>query len=136
MKFDTGKRIFLSVAIAVVAIIAFFVLFYFGLTPKCPVFQRLHIYCGGCGATRALFYLLQGQFSTAFRYNLLFCLAFPFFAFWAIQAWLHYCFQKNILPTLKFSRKTGIFLIVLFIAFMLLRNLPFWPFSLLAPPQI
>jgi hypothetical protein len=37
--------------------------------PQCPVFRYLHVYCPGCGATRALAALLHGRFSNALHYN-------------------------------------------------------------------
>lgn len=37
--------------------------------PQCPVFRYLHIYCPGCGATRALAALLHGKFVDALHYN-------------------------------------------------------------------
>jgi Protein of unknown function (DUF2752) len=37
--------------------------------PQCPVFRYLHMYCPGCGATRALAALLHGRFIDALHYN-------------------------------------------------------------------
>lgn len=37
--------------------------------PQCPVFRYLHMYCPGCGATRALAALLHGRFVEAAHYN-------------------------------------------------------------------
>ena len=39
--------------------------------PRCPVFQYLHIYCPGCGATRAVAALLHGRIRAALQYNAL-----------------------------------------------------------------
>jgi Protein of unknown function (DUF2752) len=39
--------------------------------PQCPVFRYLHVYCPGCGATRALAALLHGQIRAALHYNAL-----------------------------------------------------------------
>jgi hypothetical protein len=39
--------------------------------PQCPVFFWLHLYCPGCGATRALAALLHGRLSDALRWNAL-----------------------------------------------------------------
>ncbi len=39
--------------------------------PQCPVFRYLHLYCPGCGATRALAALLHGQLLAALHYNAL-----------------------------------------------------------------
>lgn len=37
--------------------------------PQCPVFRYLHMYCPGCGATRALAALLHGRLIDALHYN-------------------------------------------------------------------
>jgi hypothetical protein len=37
--------------------------------PQCPVFRYLHLYCPGCGATRALAALLHGRWIEALHYN-------------------------------------------------------------------
>lgn len=39
--------------------------------PQCPVFFWLHLYCPGCGATRALAALLHGRLGDALRWNAL-----------------------------------------------------------------
>jgi hypothetical protein len=45
--------------------------------PQCPVFRYLHMYCPGCGATRALAALLHGQLLQALHYNALVVLLLP-----------------------------------------------------------
>ena len=45
--------------------------------PSCPVFHYLHLYCPGCGSTRALSALLHGHFSQAMYYNPLFVVLLP-----------------------------------------------------------
>src|SRR5271163_4772562 len=37
--------------------------------PQCPVFYWLHLYCPGCGGTRALAALLHGRVDEALRWN-------------------------------------------------------------------
>ena len=45
--------------------------------PQCPVFEYFHVYCPGCGATRALAALLHGQFAAALHYNAFFVILLP-----------------------------------------------------------
>jgi hypothetical protein len=45
--------------------------------PRCLVFRYLHVYCPGCGATRALAALLHGRIAEAFHYNALVVLLVP-----------------------------------------------------------
>jgi hypothetical protein len=45
--------------------------------PQCPVFRYLHVYCPGCGATRALAALLHGRIAEALHYNALVVMLVP-----------------------------------------------------------
>ena len=104
--------------------------------PQCLFYQTTGLYCAGCGATRALYALLHGRVLAALHDNALFVAALPFlggYAGWVLwQTW-----QKNAWPDWSFRPKklawwgAGIF--VLMLAFMVLRNLPGWPFALLRP---
>jgi hypothetical protein len=49
--------------------------------PKCPFLWLTGLKCPGCGAQRAVHYLLHGDISEAFRVNFLFVLAFPYVLF-------------------------------------------------------
>lgn len=45
--------------------------------PVCPVYRYLHLYCPGCGSTRALAALLHGRVIEAMHYNPLFVALLP-----------------------------------------------------------
>jgi hypothetical protein len=51
-----------------------------GFYPRCPVLTWLHVYCPGCGGTRALAALLHGRLSEAIHWNALVVLLLPFAA--------------------------------------------------------
>jgi uncharacterized protein DUF2752 len=51
--------------------------------PACPVYRYLHLYCPGCGSTRALAALLHGHLSEAINYNPLFVAVLPSLIVWA-----------------------------------------------------
>ena len=61
----------------------------YGLYPSCLFHRYLHVYCPGCGATRALAALLHGRFAEAIHYNSLFVVLLPlllalaFSAYWS-----------------------------------------------------
>jgi hypothetical protein len=56
--------------------------------PQCPVFQYLHVYCPGCGATRALAALLHLRIAEALHYNALVVLLVPVLvAYFAVAYW-------------------------------------------------
>ena len=49
----------------------------YGFYPVCPVYRYLHVFCPGCGATRALAALLHGQVGEALRLNWLIVISLP-----------------------------------------------------------
>jgi hypothetical protein len=59
-----------------------------GSYPRCPIFFWLHLYCPGCGGTRALAALLHGRLNEAMHWNAMVVLLFPFAAvFFALTYW-------------------------------------------------
>lgn len=90
--------------------------------PQCPFFRLLHLYCPGCGSTRAVYHLLHGDLAGCF------------------------CCNPILLPSLVFAASLVIMperagkpiivntYIVVLVLFWILRNLPWHPFTLLAPP--
>jgi hypothetical protein len=55
----------------------------YGFYPNCPIHQYLHILCPGCGTTRALAALLQGNIIQALHLNALTTLLTPVALFYA-----------------------------------------------------
>ncbi len=45
--------------------------------PVCPIYRYVHLYCPGCGSTRALAALLHGRLAEAMHYNPLFVALVP-----------------------------------------------------------
>lgn len=45
--------------------------------PECPIFHFFHVYCPGCGATRALAALTHARFAEALHYNALIVFLLP-----------------------------------------------------------
>lgn len=88
--------------------------------------------CMGCGLTRALHALTHGDILTALSYNLImpFWLLIPAYAL--LGEWLRAVFGRRILPVFRDRRWLLILLLSSSIAFMILRNLPWWPFTWLA----
>jgi len=89
--------------------------------PPCPFYKLLHLYCPGCGSTRATYCLLHGDLAGIFRYNLFYL---PSLVFAVLLFFLPERAGKPVIV------RTYIVLLVLF---WILRNLPWHPFTLLAP---
>ena len=92
--------------------------------PKCPSYELLGIYCSGCGNTRAVYYLLHGDFAGVFRSNLFFLPTILF----AVLLFFRF----------KFISRLNLLYLFLLLAlnFTVLRNLPWYPFTLLAPAPL
>jgi hypothetical protein len=100
------------------------------LLPPCPLHALTGLYCPGCGSTRALHALLQGDVPGAMAMNPLLVIALPLLAAMALNAagwrpagmqWLWRVLGRP-LPWL-----------VVLLGYAVLRNLPWAPFAWLAP---
>jgi hypothetical protein len=103
------------------------VLFFFDpattmLYPRCLFHEMTGLWCPGCGTTRALHLLLHGNLAAAFRFNALSMSMVPVAG---------YLIVRGDASTLK---PAWIWLLlVVIVAFGVLRNIPAYPFTLLAP---
>ncbi len=89
--------------------------------PPCPFLRLTGLYCAGCGALRATHALLHGRLAAAFAYNPLLVASLPALAALVVRpAW---------------ARRPDVARIAAatLLAYWLLRNLPVWPLTLLAP---
>lgn len=102
--------------------------------PGC-VFHRLTgWHCAGCGMTRALRELTRGHWLAALRLNPLLVAMLPVVAVGLgldLLGWVRGPQRRT--PALRPAPWMIKALIVLVFAFWVLRNLPWWPFTLLAP---
>lgn len=97
------------------------------LTPACPFKAATGWDCPGCGSTRALHALTQGDPLLAADHNLLVVLLLPVLA-WAWVAWLRFrLVHRSVAPTLAPGTTFG--LVAVLVAFWVLRNLPFAPWA-------
>jgi hypothetical protein len=105
-----------------------------GWGPKCLLHEWTGLHCAGCGMTRAASHMLHGRLWEAFRLNPVMVPLLPFVATGIgleIAAWVRGPERRTwrLRPGLWGS----VSLLVVIILFMVLRNLPWWPFHLLAP---
>jgi len=103
-----------------------------GIFPPCPVRYLTGLYCPGCGSLRAMHALLHGELGRAWAMNPLMIVMLPFVTYGLVSAALLELRGKGlpevVLPA-TWIRAIGVAVIVFGIA----RNLPLYPFDLLAP---
>ncbi|MDO4574494.1 MAG: DUF2752 domain-containing protein [Planctomycetia bacterium] len=98
---------------------------------QCPFHFLTGLYCPGCGSTRSLHYLLQGDVATSFRYQpLMFPTLLILAVLYAQQALLA-LFGKTF--TLPGARLLGQIVLIVVVVYFVLRNLPLACFDSLRP---
>jgi hypothetical protein len=113
-----------SFAVAIMATLG--ALFFFDpaislLFPPCPIQWLTGLYCPGCGSLRALHLLLHGDLMGALKKNALMVTSIPIMALLVIRPrWAYF----------RWVPWAAFFILIIFSIF---RNIPVWPFELLAP---
>lgn len=129
----------LLVALVVLGMTVFAVMLYhrwpggFRWYPGCLLYKTTGLHCPGCGMTRAAYATLHGDLPTAFRMNPVGMVLFPIgMAAIALESfgWL-----RNRPPPFRINPgvRGGWIIAWVMIAFWILRNIPVWPFTFLAP---
>jgi len=99
--------------------------------PQCPFHATTGLYCPGCGSARVLHALAHGDFRAACENNILIVALAPFLLAWAaISLWRA---LRHNHPPLRAPLGAARILLIVIVAFWIARNLPWWPFTLLAP---
>jgi hypothetical protein len=100
-----------------------------GWLPKCPLHSLTGWHCPGCGTTRACHALLHGELARAWACNPLLVVAAPVaLAFSTWSRWRH-----GREWTTGISWRWLALVGAVLLAFAVLRNIPIYPFELLAP---
>ena len=99
--------------------------------PACPFHALTGLNCPGCGLTRGFHSLLQGDVLTALHFNALLPVYFLFllYLFASLNLIL---FRGRALDFRVFSPRLISGFLILILVFSIVRNLPFYPFNLLA----
>ena len=103
-----------------------------GVFPPCPVRYLTGWYCPGCGSLRALHQLLHGNFAAAWALNPLMILLLPFVSYGLCSHALR-AMQIRILSPIFLPARWIHVLGVIIVLYGIARNLPIYPFRLLAP---
>jgi hypothetical protein len=85
--------------------------------------------CPGCGMTRSLYSLLHFNFWQAFRYNPLLFLIIPISTYFGITGYIYLITGKWFKLKLTIPKPVIFCLVVVVVAFVILRNIPIPPFS-------
>lgn len=154
---DKGKK-FLRISIISALICGLALLYFFvdarysDFFPRCPFFTLTGLYCSGCGSQRAVSALLHGNFIIAIHYNAMFVASLPIVLYSAFVSlgttiyeitrdsgekrtmiWLKFFKPDSIPQKIFYSPVFVKVLLVLIVLFWVLRNIPFYPFTVLAP---
>jgi hypothetical protein len=98
--------------------------------PTCIVKLTTGFDCPGCGGTRAFYYLLHGNVAEAARYHVMAVFAAPFLV-WLYLAWAVKRVSGRQLPVPNLSPRAISLFLAAWALFMVVRNLPFAPFTAL-----
>ncbi|WP_341719624.1 DUF2752 domain-containing protein [Micromonospora sp. FIMYZ51] len=98
--------------------------------PSCLLKLTTGLDCPGCGGTRALWYVLHADLPAAARHHFLFVFALPFLAYFFV-AWAGRQAFGWRLPELRVSPKLIGGFLAAWLAFSVVRNLPWPPFTAL-----
>lgn len=133
----SGTERILAAAGAAAAGVASVFVWYFnpstqGFFPVCPLFKITGIACPGCGLTRGFHALFHGDVFTALGYNAMLPVYLVFFGYIFLGMFLIAVRGRGISINFLHPALIWGFMIISFV-FAVLRNLPFYPFTLLYP---
>jgi hypothetical protein len=136
VKASARERLF-AVAFTASSLMALLILRLFnpatsGLFPPCPFRALTGLNCPGCGTSRGLHQLLHGNLLAALDLNPLMVLALPFMAY-VFLSYALVALRGRGLPKVFIPSPLIWVIFWVIIAFWILRNIPLYPFTLLAP---
>jgi len=103
-----------------------------GLFPACPLYSMTRFACPGCGLTRGFHALFHGDVWTALDYNALIPLIIVFFGY-IFYSLLSVAVRGKGVGLSKWSLTLIWVTFATLLLFGILRNLPWYPFTVLFP---
>jgi Protein of unknown function (DUF2752) len=117
---------------AVVSVVAWFNPVTAGFFPQCPLYQMTGLACPGCGLTRGFHALFHGDVLTALDYNAMLPFYVLFFAYLAASL-ASVAVRGRGFSFRLFQPKVAYSFLIISLVFAVVRNLPFYPFTILYP---
>jgi hypothetical protein len=100
--------------------------------PECPFHKYIGLDCPGCGAQRAVYALLHGNFLQAVDYNVLLVLSVPFLLIHLTLRVYAYLRKTHMIWDIWYKPIVPKILLIVVVLFWIVRNIPFVPFIYLA----
>lgn len=129
ISYDSKKKIYIFFLFLLSCFIVFLICYHwFGWSlsghgyTECPFHKYLHLYCPGCGGTRAMDAFLQGKFLTSILYHpFIFYVAMVFVYYYIAGA---YTFLKKKDGRIYYKIPTWVLVaaVVLLLVFFVIRN--------------
>lgn len=94
------------------------------------------LYCPGCGSGRACYYLLHGQIGMAFSSNPLMVILLPLISLYVVARTADWVITGGNHVDRKISVRLLLWILAAVLVYGVLRNIPVFPFTLLAPGGI
>jgi hypothetical protein len=125
------------VALPLLAVAGILFLYFFDPTGGRPIlpcyfYLLTGLDCVGCGTTRMLHALLHGDLAAAASYNVFTMIWLPLPTYALLGEWLLALTGRRLLPQIRDWRWLMLALLISSLTFMVLRNLPWAPFTWLA----
>jgi hypothetical protein len=134
---ELSKKLWFRVAVGIAApllvVLGLLYLYFYGNPFICIFHDLTGLYSPGCGAGRALSALLRFDIAAALSYNVMFVLSLPFIGYYFLSAYLRFICGRVVIPMMNIPLKYYIGTLVAFFIFGIVRNIPIYPFTWLAP---
>lgn len=106
------------------------------LYPKCTLYKFTRLHCPGCGTGRAAHFALNGHLQTAAKYNPFAVVLLPVVAFAVARSAVRWVRGRATRSDRPLWSGWIMALAVALVVYGVARNLPWSPFTLLAPAEL
>lgn len=131
MKKRIRNVISISFILLIILISYYYLNHQYNIGIPCIFYKITGYYCPGCGITRCIFAILEGNIYEAFKYNQLVFILIPFLSIYFIYNIYIYIFNKENNLFKKIPNYIYIILLIITISYGILRNIGY--FSYLRP---